>query len=310
VKYFYKIPSSNTRENRFADGKANSTEGWFKTPPEKSEKFSFIVYGDTRTDREPEDELQAHSRVVRQIRKHPADFGVIVGDLTEQGDLERQWQDFFDVEHDLMRFLPVYAVVGNHDEAKRAALLIRYFGHPTKSSGSEYYYSFIHGNSLFIVLDHHVHEAELLKGKQKDWLKKTLSENSPRRKPAIKHRFVFVHVPPFTVMDKRDASPVLKDYLGMFRKNGVEMIISGHDHHYAFGELPSGLTFMICGAAGAPLYDLADEKILAKKPFKILAAKKSYCFVKFDVDGEKYSFTAYDDKGEIIHRTDSEALKK
>lgn len=55
---------------------------------------------------------EAHARVVAAMRG--ADFAVATGDLVAAS-TSREWQRFFDIEHSLLKAVPIYPVFGNHE---------------------------------------------------------------------------------------------------------------------------------------------------------------------------------------------------
>ena len=294
TEYKFLLPGLKGRANRYADDGINKTGGSFKTAVEGNEPFTFLFYGDTRTHEKD------HFRVVSAARKFDYDFGIISGDLVETGDVEEQWQTFFDVEHELMRRTPLYAVVGNHDDDDDAELLLKYFANPVDSSGNEAYYSFVYGNSLFVVIDHHVHETELMTGKQSGWLQQTLAAYADDKK--IKNRFVLVHVPPFCSKPGRPGSAKMYKKLGLFLETGVDLLMGGHNHHYERGLAENGVVYLTCGGGGAPLYDTLGPRRVKDPPHDVLVGLKSFCFVKFDVNENGFKFTAYNEKGDVIDK--------
>jgi len=110
--------------------------GSFASAPKPDEtKFSFLLYGDSRTDDD------AHRAVVEAMRKVPSDFLVNTGDLVAHGDDEDDWASFFAAETPLLKDRCVFASVGNHELTNRSLEgsdlpFLRYFG-PIRPTGND-----------------------------------------------------------------------------------------------------------------------------------------------------------------------------
>ena len=79
-----------------------------------SAPFSFLVYGDTRTDD------AAHAAVVRRVAETPGDFLVNTGDMVEDGADQDDWKTFFRIEGTILRERCLYPCVGNHELVERS----------------------------------------------------------------------------------------------------------------------------------------------------------------------------------------------
>ena len=80
-------------------------------PNDSTAPFTFLVYGDNRTD------TVAHASVVHQMMLSPSDFIINTGDFV-QDSADENWQSFFDVEGPLIRNRCVFACVGNHENRR------------------------------------------------------------------------------------------------------------------------------------------------------------------------------------------------
>ena len=70
---------------------------------------------------------EAHRRVVeRACRKKVPDFVVGTGDMVDDGAREDQWQQFFEVERQVMRDNVFFPAVGNHDRQGRGRTIDTY----------------------------------------------------------------------------------------------------------------------------------------------------------------------------------------
>lgn len=221
-------------------------------PIPTNQPFSFIVYGDTK------ENVTVHGRLTEVFLKEKgADdvaFIVNTGDLVKDGSKKEEWQEYFiDVVQPIAEKVPYLPVIGNHDyEAKGecknfAKLFSMYY------TAYHFWYSFVYGNAIFIILDANLmtHEENFNIPKKRaerqyHWLKKVLKSAS--QDANIKHKFVFFHEAPFVSAQKKvlgfvayhlDHAEKLRQYkiggeffLDIFRKYDVDAVLLGHVHYY------------------------------------------------------------------------------
>ncbi len=223
----------------------------FATAPHDEEPFRFVIVGDTRTD------TDAHQVVVDQLLGSVGapDLYLNTGDLVEDGGDSSQWQDFFDIERELMAVAPLYPVAGNHDDVENDSLYTQYFALPDDSPMPEAYYAFTFGNSRFVVVD--TNDDYVAGSEQHTWLEAELS--AAQADPAIQHTFAFHHHPPFTsgahgVFDVEDWEEPRTWLSPLYETYGVDAVFNGHDHHYERSDpaLTGGVTYVVSGGGGAP----------------------------------------------------------
>ncbi len=230
--------------------------------------FEFLAVGDNRSIHED------HTTVVTTLLAETnARFLMNTGDMISAGEVAADWQFFFDIEYPLIKDMPWYPTIGNH-ESDDDALPIFYtdfLAPPTDTSGTENYYSFVYANSAFLVLDGHVDVVPVLGGFSADqmtWLNAELAQYSGD--PAVQHIFVFTHEPPYSSKDGRTGNYNLRELLreasDIFAVHGVDAVITGHDHYMERGESPAGIRYYIMGGGGAPLYPNESEGDLGSKP--------------------------------------------
>jgi len=217
-----------------------------------NQPFSFIVYGDTK------DNTTIHKHLVKMFFKenksNDVAFIVNTGDLVDDGDQGEEWQQYFiNVVQPLAKKIPYFAAIGNHDygeqgEGENFARLFRMY-----YTGYNFWYSFVYGNSIFIILDANLmtydEDFEIPPKRAKRqyyWLEKVLESASKNTR--IKHKFIFFHEAPFVSADKKvfglityhlDHAKALRTYkiddnffLDIFRKYDVDAVFLGHVHYY------------------------------------------------------------------------------
>jgi len=291
-------PNTTYQYDVLGDGSAEG-KGTFTTFPKKIEPFRFAVLGDTRS------RHKIHQKIVNMIIKEKPLFVVNTGDLVGNGNDIREWQTFFQINHELMRHTPYFSVLGNHE--KDSKNYFNLFDLP----GNEHYYFFSVGDALFIVLDSEGPEHPTpvyLKGKaredfwekidlgylqkEKAWVENVLTLNNQAG-----FIFVFFHEPLFSIKKSRVAETKKrrKFWGDIFERHHVQVVLNGHDHHYHHA-FSGGTHYVTTAGGGAGLYDTD-----APQP-ETVKYKKIEHFVRVDVGLEDAMLTAIDINGEIIEK--------
>lgn len=287
TKYSYDILNDGT-----AKGK-----GTFTTFPKEIEPFHFAVIGDTRTRHD------VHQKIVNKIIAEDPLFVVNTGDMVSNGNTMNDWEHFFSINDQLMRNVPYYTVLGNHEQDSEN--YYNFFATP----GKEAYYFITVGDALFIMMDmegpHYEPPAymdseardtfwanisiEYMK-EEKRWLENLLTLNSDAG-----FIFVFFHPTFYSIKSTRVAeAKERRAFWGdIFERHGVNAVFSGHDHYYHHAE-NGGTHYITTAGGGAPLYDTD-----APQPESV-KYKKIEHFMKVDVGLETAKMTAIDINNETI----------
>lgn len=258
-------------------------KGSFKTPLVGAGSFEFVVYGDTRTRHD------VHRAVVAGILKYSnPDFAVQTGDLVEDARDNSLWPIFFDVERELLRKMPYYPALGNHERNAR-----NYYdfmdGRP--------YYSFDWGNAHLVVLNSDFGNfgagraaKEAYWNVETEWL-----EDDLKNSQSAAFRFVFAHHPPMTAVRSRQGDNGHMTALEpMFEKYHVNGAFFGHDHNYQH-YLKNGLHYFVAGGGGAPLYDVD-----VPPPGITVKVEKTENFIVVKVNGATAHVDVFKPNGEKI----------
>ena len=220
----------------------------FITSVESGTSFSFVAYGDTRTQED------VHSSIAEQmwndIQQNDARFVLHTGDLTTTGASWDQWQnEFFTPALPLMGYIPFYTSLGNHEGNHE--MYYRYLSLP----GNESWYSFIHGDVEFFAMNTGFNYRE--GSMQHRWLEAALAASTSTWK------VVFFHHPPYSCSPSRKPGdeevqlyivPLLEQY-------GVDVVFLGHDHFYARTFEINGVFYITTGGGGAPSYPIEPDDI-------------------------------------------------
>jgi 3',5'-cyclic AMP phosphodiesterase CpdA len=228
---------------------------YFKTAVPDAEPFQFAVYADTSSGRNGFD--LDHGKVIRSIinYSHP-DLVFINGDLVTNGRSHEDWLRFLQVEGELIRNVPIYAIPGNNDQPG-ITYFHRYFTSPRQST----WYSFDYEGCHFITLD-------ILRGQgdsyysgfrpgnpQFSWLLKDLQSEANRN---AKFTLVFFHAPVFS--PDGNGNKVLEQLLHpLFVKYGVDLVFNG-THSFTRAE-KDGVFYLISGGGGAEIKPGSQTKL-------------------------------------------------
>ena len=262
-------------------------EGAFRTAPRPGEPFTFLVYGDCRLS------YERQRAVVDALRAEPARFGVHTGDFVEDGAVDAHWDRFFQIERPLLRRLPVYPVLGNHELVSSYPRGLENFrrgfhvpeGGPLRGVN----YAFTQGNARFVVLDSN---APFVGSRQTAWAEGELRRAAAD--PALRHLFVFVHHSPYASGPHGDNAELLRS--GLVRtmaEVGVDFTFGAHDHFYERGEV-DGLRYVVTAGCGAPLYK--------RRTFLPRTAvwEATLHHVRVTVDGDDVELTAVRPDGSLV----------
>ncbi|MCX8109380.1 MAG: metallophosphoesterase family protein [Verrucomicrobiae bacterium] len=262
--YYYRVSSRS-------GGKcARSPVFAFRTLRE-SGPFSFAVMADMGL------ASVGQYKVADVIRRAGPDIVLVAGDLVYPTyTAGREDFRFFSVYGPHMRSTAYFVVAGNHDTwLGSASDFFRSFAMPTNdvpaqihtsaNTGPAHYYSFDHGDAHFVGLyvPLMVGSAALTaESPQFAWLTRDLAAS---QKP---WKFIFLHHPVISSDGHRN-----DDYNGngildvvelgnllfpVARSNGVQMIISGHDHVYTKFNPIGGVYAVVSGSGGGPIYSLSQ----------------------------------------------------
>ncbi|NOR75009.1 MAG: hypothetical protein GQ525_07600 [Draconibacterium sp.] len=272
-------------------------KGSFTTYPAGIDSFHFAVLGDTRTRHD------FHQKIVNKIIDEKPLFVVNTGDLVSKGNSMQDWEHFFRINDKLIRNVPYYTVLGNHEQ--NSENYFDFFSMP----GNESYYFFTVGDALFIVLDMegpNYDTPAYLEGrsrdkfwsdisldyfvKEKKWLENILTLNNDAG-----YIFVFFHPTWYSIKASRVADAEMRrEFWGdVFERHNVTAVLNGHDHYYHHAE-HGGTHYIVTAGGGAPLYDTD-----AIQP-ETVKYKKIEHFMRVDVGEKSANMKAIDINGEII----------
>jgi calcineurin-like phosphoesterase family protein len=109
--------------------------------------------------------------------------------------------------------------------------------------------------------------------------------------------FVFFHVPPYSIGSHGSDEQVRETLCPLFVQYGVTVVFNGHDHNY-YRTLRNGVTYMVSGGGGAPLYPCNVNKgVIPGDKYQSVNH-----IVVCDVNGDTATITALRSNGSILDR--------
>lgn len=289
-------PGTRYRYDVLGNGSAEG-KGAFTTFPKKAGPFRFVALGDTRTRHD------VHQQIVSRVQQENPLFVINTGDLVSDGLEIPHWEAFFRVSRELMRGVPYYPALGNHE--RNARYYFDFFALP----GNERYYTFTVGGALIMVLDSQgeafsIPEYVKRSNRAEFWTEHNRAYMEEQKAWAEQrltlHRdadFIFVafHVPMYSANQGRQAQAASqRAFWGdLFERHGVQVVFNGHDHHYHHA-LHGGTHYVVTGGGGAPLY-IAN----APQPETVKTAKTEH-FVRVDVKEDEAVLTVIDVNGDTL----------
>jgi 3',5'-cyclic AMP phosphodiesterase CpdA len=229
------------------------------------------------------------------------DFDVFLhlGDMAYgDGRFDEFEEKVFTMYRDFLHGVPTYPTIGNHeyntDNAQPYLDVYYLWEQAYRADDMERYYSFDYGNVHFVSLDSNdwttipisldfdeVYDDDMI-----DWLNDDLAASDAEWKIA------FFHHPPFSLYaDRSDSSGVINLILPALSEGGVDLIMVGHDHHYARShpirgdcDVPGGegaIPFILVGSGGTDLHAIEDDD----QWYVAAANDQIHAFLEFNVHG-------------------------
>jgi 3',5'-cyclic AMP phosphodiesterase CpdA len=134
----------------------------------------------------------------------------------------------------------VAGTLGNHDVRLRGG---RYQFALLDMPGS-YYRRRVGDVALFIL------DSTRVGDRQTRWLERRLGDT------AAFWKVVLLHHPAYTCGEYRSHPEVVRRWVPLFERHGVDLVLAGHDHNYQRFRPRRGVTYVVHGGGGARLYGL------------------------------------------------------
>jgi predicted phosphodiesterase len=220
------------------EGVIAEATGFRTAPPAESGRtVRFAILGDLGT--LTSDKLA----VAEQMARVPIEMAVVAGDVTyESGRLSDYESYFFPVYARLLASVPFFVAPGNHDyEANGGKSFRQVFELPDNGTraGKERWYSIDWGAVHLVVLD-----SETVTAAQLRWLEQDLAETT------LPWTIVVTHRPAYSSGQHGGDPTTLRNFVPLFEKYKVTMVLSGHEHHYERTKPQGGVVYVVTGGGG------------------------------------------------------------
>ncbi|NIK76332.1 putative phosphodiesterase [Paenibacillus castaneae] len=238
----FKTPASNINTFNFnwiSDAQANDTRGYAATLDSYNQ--------------------MSKKALTQAFTDFPdAAFVLSSGDQVNFGFDTWEWDAFFEANQDLFSKVPLYMATGNHEFdgagnswannswAPVDPTLQNFLGrHNPPKNGASFYgggegtermvsgmtklqlessnYYFVHGDTLFLVMDYQDQSTAAQIKAQQDWMKAVVKQNPTKWRVGMFHKTLFGY---------RMATPVAS-WTDAFDEAGIDVVLMGHDHIYA-----------------------------------------------------------------------------
>lgn len=201
--------------------------------------------------------------VVRGLEQADPELIIGPGDVAYDYGTAAELQDkFFRPMAKLLSGVPIYTAIGNHEYRTDSGgpYLESLYLPANNPQGTELYYSFDWGHVHFVTLDSNCLIADTARcsgAEQRAWLEQDLAASE------ADFTVVMLHHPFWTSGEKRSEEAVRRVVAPVLEREGVDLVLMGHDHNYQRtvpmkGDAPApagerGITYVVVGNGGANL---------------------------------------------------------
>ncbi len=284
TQYFYRTVSK-TKDGDYLESDPKT----FVTAVKDSTPFAFAVVGDTQGN------PKVAARISEMAWAQRPSFAIHAGDLVDQGNRDSDWTtEFFPSMHELISRVPIYTVLGNHEQ--NASNYFDYMDLPEP----EFYYDFIFANAQFFMIDSNRKVDP--ESEQYQWLEKKLQTSTKTWK------FVCHHHPPYS-SDEDDYGNLwkankstrgdtrIRSLVPLYERYGVDIVWNGHIHSYertwpirdGSAVVDGGTIYTITGGGGGNL-----ETPGPIRPFFQNNVRRGHHYVMVYINGTSLEFKAFD----------------
>lgn len=269
---------------------SNETALALPNGPAPAGTFRFVALGDTGTG--SKDQFGIADRMHRFSEQRPYDTVLLLGDNIYQSgkaaDLEKKFErPYADLLHRGVKF---YSVLGNHDVRKGRETQMNY---PLFNMHRHAYYSFVKGSDAQgnDLIEYFALDSTLVDDEQLRWLDGALGSSKAHWKIA------FFHHPLYSSAKRHGSDMELRaKFEPIFRRRGVAVALSGHDHVYERIKPQHGIQYFVSGAGG----QLSRGNLDQRSPLTAAGNDQVNSFLFFEARRDRLAFWAVDAFGNIL----------
>ena len=236
--------------------------GQARTAPPPGTPFSFLMFADSGSGKRPQ------YRLAQVMERYPLDLVLHGGDLIYGQAAPGDYADkFFRPYRNLLRDVPFYPVLGNHDLKEDAGqAFLDTFSLPANGPAAlppNHCFWFDYGDARFVGIDSNL-DPRTLADAVVPWLRDALGSAGRRWK------FVFFHHAPWAGGNRPADGKVCDILVPAIEAGGADVVFCGHNHLYE-RMLPrrngrvvpasEGILYVVSGAGGKSLHKEQPEAV-------------------------------------------------
>jgi hypothetical protein len=296
--YYYSVQLTDDTEEELS--------GSFFTPPTYSAtSLTFYAYSDTQNSGNGQPPSEFHEticgKILNEINSTSENQTLILhcGDWNH-GNVDISWdENYFNTDQpnklEMLSKLPVMGIYGNHDQfpVNGTSVLEKYWSysfvepipHPLNR-----WYSFDYGPIHVSCLDLYYENIPVLL-EQEEWLISDLEETDKEWKIILFHSPIYSSAPQNGGghLSNLIARPVIKS---ICEEYGVQLTLSGHNHHYAHWSI-NGVHYLTIGGCADDLYPVdLDQGEISAAPI--------HHFAKFSILNDLLTVDIIDNNGNLF----------
>lgn len=263
-----------------------SPEYSFTTPgtPGTFDSFRVAMFGDSRGD------VDTWSQVITAVDEAAPDLMITSGDMVELGASQIEWDNWFAASGDVMARRPLAITHGNHEFLAQG-----YFAQ-VGMPGNEEWYALDWGPLHLVALNDTVRDPTQIGSDQVQFMR------AEYQTATADWRWVVHHQPAYSTCTTHGSFEALREYwTPVWEESNVDLVVAGHNHIYersvpilANAEAEGGVTYLVTGGAGAPLYEESQADWFGLKANPV----NHYVIADFSTD--RVDLVVYDLAGNVI----------
>jgi DNA repair exonuclease SbcCD nuclease subunit len=248
--------------------------------PMKEGSVRFAVIGDSGTGGGAQRKVAERIAAVHKI--YPFEFVLMLGDNMYGSEGEGDYAAKFEKPYKplLDAGVKFYAALGNHDDPSQRLYK------PFNMNGERFYtFKAPRGSVRFYALD-----SNYMQKDQLDWLAKELASSDSDWKIA------FFHHPLYSSGEKHGSDLGLREQIEpLFIKNGVDVVLTGHEHFYERLKPQNGIHYIVSGSSAKLRRGNIGQSAMTAKGFD-----EGFTFMIVEIIGDELHFQTISDQGKTI----------
>ncbi|KAF1683250.1 metallophosphoesterase family protein [Veillonella sp. R32] len=275
-RYIYRVDLRDLQPNEeyvYQVGREGHTDDeWHSLSTKQNANFSALIFPDSQSN----DYTKWSNLVKTAYGQNPnVQFFVNLGDLVDNGESAKQWNEWFHAVEPMISEVPFAGVIGSHefyttDLKFRAPLAYSHFFPFVQANSTlrrEPFYSFDYGEVHFVVVDTEFEAMpegvrEQMKAGELAWLREDLQNTKAPWKVVLMHRDVFQYGRAKNPNSASGFSEIGRIFMPIFEIYNVDLVLAGHYHMYRrhghivnYERSKTGPYYIVSGVAGDIFYN-------------------------------------------------------